>query len=315
MVEENGQSHAPGIVPSRPDDRVRSPFDVGRLIAGATIILLGALLLLDRAGLIHWVSRTAWWPILAIGFGVARLLSAERHGVQSGLFFLWVGAWGLLNEWNILRYEDSWPLLLVGLGGSMILSSLFMHDAAPIGASWAPHASGLDRRELRRLRRLERRQGDGVNLLWLVLVVAIVMSIQSRTTGPNGGIDSDTDVHRTAVLKRSQTVTHANRLQRGSVTAIMGQCELDLTHATVAPGDEPTIDVVALMGQVTLIVPSDWTLEIRTIPALGNVRDRRLRSTARGSDAPLPDRPVATATAPHVVLRGTVTMGNLLIKD
>src|SRR6185503_16942394 len=97
--------------------------DTGRLVAGVAIVALGVLLLLDRAGVIDWGSRTGWWPLIAIVFGLTRLANG-RDGVYSGTLFVALGGWGLLNEYGMLRYEESWPFVLVIVGGSMALSSL-----------------------------------------------------------------------------------------------------------------------------------------------------------------------------------------------
>src|ERR1700676_1024926 len=104
-----------------PRDEPQTTPDSGRLAMGVAVISLGVLLLLDHAGVIDWGTRTGWWPLLAIIFGVTRLATG---GVRSGAFWMLIGAWGLLNEYGVLQFEDSWPLLLVIAGGSMVLGSL-----------------------------------------------------------------------------------------------------------------------------------------------------------------------------------------------
>ena len=86
----------------------------------------------------------------------------------------------------------------------------------------------------------------------------------------------------------------------------MGRCELDLTHAAISSGDEPVVHVHALMGEVTLRVPSDWTVDTRAMPVIGNVHDYRVQPAA---EAPIDSR------RPRVVVRGFVMFGALEIRN
>src|SRR6266851_157524 len=261
-----------------PQEIVQPGPDRGRLVAGVAIIALGVLLFLDHAGVIDWGSRTGWWPIIAIVFGVARLAEGGR-GVNSGVFFVLVGAWGLLNEYGALRYEDSWPLLLVIAGGSMVLGSF--GPWGPRGPRW----SSLSRSE-RRAARMER---HSPSLIWVFLMFGFVFSLQGRF-GPRGNwagnarrniaqtTETGDTVHRTAILGETRSVSPATEFHGGDLTAIMGHCELDLTQATIAPGETPVVNVFVLMGEVTVRVPKDWIVDTRAVPALGQVKDWRTAS-------------------------------------
>jgi cell wall-active antibiotic response 4TMS protein YvqF len=323
--------------------------DSGRLAAGIAIIALGVLLLLDRAGVIDWGTRSGWWPILAIIFGVARLAAGGR-GVRSGVFWVLVGAWGLLNEYGVLHYEDSWPLLLVIAGGSMVLGSFGAPRRRPVwetGATTTAGASATVGAVGERLSRAERRAArrerhwSGAGLIWIFITFGIVMSLQGQFGARNNWNLSDRrrvtrtetndTVHRAAILGQVNSVSQATEFHGGDLTAIMGQCDLDLTQAIVAPGETPVINVIVVMGQVTVRVPDDWIVDTRAVPAMGNIRDARSERSHRqgslgspGSSGSLgsPSSPgAADAAAPaaaertHLVLRGAVTMGELIVKD
>jgi len=293
--------------------------DAGRLAAGATIILLGVLLLLDRAGVIDWADRTGWWPLLAVGFGVVRMATGW-DGIRSGVFFVLVGVWGLLNEFGVLQYENSWPLLLVIGGGSMVFNSL-RQPSLPIDPSVAGVAGGagvhdvgsnMSPREARRLRR-HRRGRSGASLLWVVIIIGIVMSVHTgRRTARESLSDSNDVIQRSAVLGQSRTVSYASHLRQGHLSAVMGECDVDLTHAVLAPGEEAVVSVVAFMGSVRLRVPNDWIVDIQAVPALGEIHDSRIGAGNLGVGDASSGR---AGQPPRIVLRGFVMMGDVNIRD
>lgn len=108
-----------------------------RVVFGIIVMLVGTLLLLDR--LDWWGVRlnVPLWPWLLIVLGVVRLADrstdAKRcgRGRRSAVWLLFIGAWGLLNEYRLfgLHYGHSWPILLIGVGALIVWRS--MDDTAP----------------------------------------------------------------------------------------------------------------------------------------------------------------------------------------
>jgi len=110
------------------------------VLGGLTIVALGVVLQLGELGVIDvrggW---RAWWPLLLIGMGVARLASSPHRGERDGGGLVVIGGWLLLNQLRILEYRTSWPLLLVGVGVSIVFKAL-------TGASGLPPGQAGDRR-------------------------------------------------------------------------------------------------------------------------------------------------------------------------
>jgi hypothetical protein len=72
------------------------------------------------------------------------------------------------------------------------------------------------------------------------------------------------------------------------------------------------VNVFVLMGNVTLRVPDDWIVDTRAVPALGEVKDARTTSVNPvASDAASP----ADTARTRIVVRGAVTMGDLVVKN
>jgi hypothetical protein len=84
---------------------------IGLLIAG-----LGVVLFLDQTGLFGWRMSWSLWPFLIIGLGLARFSTPRPDGTREGGWLIFIGTWLLLNEMRVLRFRDSWPLVLVALG-------------------------------------------------------------------------------------------------------------------------------------------------------------------------------------------------------
>ena len=56
-------------------------------------------------------------------------------------------------------------------------------------------------------------------------------------------------------MGRDHRVINAPEFRGGQMTSVMGRSELDLRTATIAPGQDVTIEVFMLMGGATIRVP------------------------------------------------------------
>lgn len=90
-----------------------------------------------------------------------------------------------------------------------------------------------------------------------------------------------------------------------SVTGLFGDCVLDL-RKTTGLSDEQAVDVLSLFGDITIVVPREWTVVLDVTSILADVEDRR-----RPPGAPIPE---GTAR-PCLVVRGTVAFADLTIDD
>lgn len=112
-------------------------------------------------------------------------------------------------------------------------------------------------------------------------------------------VDASDRVSAFAVLGGFERSNNSPDFKGGSLTAVMGGCELDLRHADLrAPA---SIDVFAMWGGVEMRVPEDWTVELRGMPLLGAFVDKT--------------RPPAIASDKRLVIRGMAFMGGVEIKN
>jgi len=146
---------------------------------------------------------------------------------------------------------------------------------------------------------------------WLVIAIVLLgVLVVANLPGRRGFASEGADHPRLAALMGSAHRTSESRVFTGAeLTAMMGSCSLDLTHAQMAPGAEAAIDVFAMMGSVTIRVPDGWTIDAHAVPVLGSVRDQRWRRLTPERD------PSSLTEPPRVVLRGLVMMGSLFLKS
>ncbi len=80
------------------------------------LLVTGGLLLLVMGRTLF--SFGMLWPLIFVGLGAAKMAAACcRRQFRNGVWFLALGLWFALNEFTALRARDTWPLLVVAVGG------------------------------------------------------------------------------------------------------------------------------------------------------------------------------------------------------
>ena len=145
--------------PSRwpPDRRPRT----GRVFVGLFVIGIGVVLLLDRLGHYDFHLSARLWPFVLILLGAARLADGawdRTRGWISALWLIYVGGWGLLNEWHVFGFDYDF-FLATGQQPGTVVEYQVTGGLEDLGETWARRAADL---------RARRRTRD-VNLILSVL--------------------------------------------------------------------------------------------------------------------------------------------------
>lgn len=94
--------------------------NVGGMLFGLMIMLLGAALFLDRTGVIDGWGYVSVWPIVLVAVGLVKLSQPRTDGRREGGWWVFFGVWIFLSQMGVLLLHESWPLFLVALGISMV---------------------------------------------------------------------------------------------------------------------------------------------------------------------------------------------------
>jgi hypothetical protein len=226
----------------------------------------------------------------------------------------------VVNAGELFRY---WPIALILFGASIVAQAFHGGCAQPVGGG-------------------RRRMRGGLFWLIVLLVVPMVMmssNARERWADRAGrGVENlfdrraDAGVERArgrdnlrivAVMGEDQRAAFDAPFEGAKMTTVMGSSRLDLREARLEPGEVADIDVFGMMGEVNIIVPEGWIVDVRTTPVMGAVKDQRWRVDRQPRDAAgeraegesrAPGQDDAEAP-PRVVVRGFIMMGALRISS
>jgi hypothetical protein len=227
---------------------------------------------------------------------------------------LMMDRFGMTDIRELARF---WPVILILFGASLVsqaFQGVSMCGRREAAADGTPRPERADRR------------GGGFGLILLLVIGALFFSqtvqrLQPRVIADRLQEPGAASLKVFAVMGEDHRQSFATDFDGAEMTTVMGQSRLDLRDAILSPGQEAVVEVFGMMGEVQLIVPDGWIVEIRTRPIMGAVRDLRFnRNRVMGPPAPGDDSEETTAPAkplnpPRVVVRGFIMMGELEIRS
>jgi hypothetical protein len=202
---------------------------------------------------------------------------------------------GLAVIGDLLKY---WPVLLVLFGASVAVQALRPKDPSvpPQRPLFSP------------------------GFVLIVVIVAMLGSQGFRVGRTSEGSSGDDHVNLFGVMGSARQASSSPNFKSAQVGGVMGRTTLDLRRATIAPGEEATVNVFVAMGRATILVPEGWTVDASALPVMGAVEDERWpRLDPSGTIRDRPENveagPEAAAAPPRLVLRGFVMMGKVEIQS
>jgi predicted membrane protein len=150
-------------------------------------------------------------------------------------------------------------------------------------------------------------------LFWPMVLIVIGTILVAQTLGRRSreaaGTDADDTLNGIAVLSGVKRISTAKRFRGGELTFFMGGGHIDLSQATIPPGEEAVIDIFSVIGGCQIIVPPAWTVVTPLLPVMGGIEDKRV------SALPGVGMVAGSQPAPRLVLRGLLIMGGIEIKS
>ena len=99
-------------------------------------------------------------------------------------------------------------------------------------------------------------------------------------TDPDTSIPADIDskdlLESISIFGGGSKIVTSDNFKGGSIVSIFGGSEINLTNSKLAEG-ENSIEVTAVFGGTTLIVPADWNVELDVLPIFGGFGDKRVK--------------------------------------
>lgn len=238
----------------------------GHVWTGIFLLAIGGLALVRSFGfpVPNWLFS---WQMLLIAIG---LFIGFRKGFRDGGWFvpILIGGIFLANDY-ILNGElrrHIWPLILITIGAVFIFRPRHKHSAC-----W-------------RQKKISDMQGQ-----------ANPSMVKDEEYSQDDFIDS------TSIFSGTKKVILSKSFKGGDIVNIFGGSEIDLTQADMtAPA---VLEVTAIFGGATLIVPSNWAIKSEAVTIFGGIGDKR-------KIAPLTESPAKT-----LVLKGTMIFGGMEIKS
>ena len=107
----------------------------------------------------------------------------------------------------------------------------------------------------------------------------------------------DSKISVTSLFGSGRVQVTSRQFGGGRVIAVAGSGEVDLREAALA-ADGAKVYIVTGLGSVTLRVPDDWAVNVRTVTVLGSVTSKRAQ----------PASPTGQLTVTGLTLLGSVVI-------
>jgi len=102
------------------------------------------------------------------------------------------------------------------------------------------------------------------------------LRIHNKDNQPEGKRNSSDYVESVSIFGGGNKVIISDNFKGGSIVSIFGGSEINLTNSKLAEG-ENEIDITAIFGGSTLMVPADWKIEVDVLPIFGGFGDKRVK--------------------------------------
>ena len=202
-------------------------------------------------------QKTMITGLLIVLFGVLYMM----HNMQLISPRLWhiIFSWPMLlvaiGLVNLADRKPGWGLILIAVGGAFLVNRYYILPFNLFTYFWPV----------------------------LIILIGIVLILSNTRDGiiarirniRVGTMVSDGDmIDDASVFGGGERIFHSRNFKGGEIVAIFGGSKIDLTQCTLAPG-ENKLEIVAIFGGTTLIVPNDWNVSVEAVNIFGGFNDKR----------------------------------------
>ena len=231
--------------------------------------------------------------------------SIDRKSIVAILLIV-AGILLMLNTFDVVdfpisHYIFNWKTLLIAIGLVILGSSQHRTTGyVLIGLGlvfWLPSITGFDIRLSQ--------------VFWPTLLIGIGLVIISRRGKHNRynfrSVDADGSVRTdyvddVSILGGGMKRFSSQNFRGGTITAIFGGSEIDLTAAEIAP-EGSVLDMFTMFGGTKLIVPGNWQVKSDVVALFGGFNDKRHV------------KPETTVDNKLVLIKGFIMFGGVEVKS
>ena len=227
----------------------------GKAVAGAILLVVGSVLLLQQFNFLFIPDRLVLWPLWLIGWGLF-IASRSNFSKPSSFILVAIGGVFLLNE-NLHGARDIvWPVAIIGFGLWMILR----------------RRGGIDH--------IYRAQAYTTN-------TDPVVDYTTGTTPPNNPSgyppSGDDYLDAVSVFGGVKKTILSKDFKGGEIVNIFGGAELNFTQADI--NGRVIIDITQVFGGTKIIVPPHWQVVSDIAAVFASMDDKRMKmNVAPNSD-------------------------------
>jgi predicted membrane protein len=206
--------------------------------------------------------------------------SNSNKRMTIGIILIFLGGLFLLNTLDIFSFEVthvvfSFPFILFIVGILIMINSskkVFGGVLTGIGTIWL-------------LPRIFPEIDYGANIILPLAFIGLGVYIIFKHTqkkredipGFHRDVIADKDmIEDVAIFGGGTKIITSENFKGGSITAIFGGSEIDLTGCKMAEGNN-VIDILALFGGTTLIIPKDWNVQVNITPIFGGFSNKTVK--------------------------------------
>ena len=192
----------------------------------------------------------------------------------------------------------SWPMLLVAIGLVLTLGATEKTAGIIVMAVGGFFMIPLIFRETFHM----------YNMFWpsIFIIIGIIFIVTKRrgwNAVSSKGMAEEDIIDYATVFSGSERQVVSQNFRGGKIASVFGGIDLDLTKARLAPGRNE-LEIAAVFGGATIIVPDTWFVTIEVTPVLGGFSDSRKL---------FPDRTMDRTS--QLVIKGAVVFGGGEVKS
>jgi predicted membrane protein len=241
----------------------------GKTIAGAILLVVGAILLIKQFDFFFFPNWIFSWPMWVIAWG---LYIGARHNWRNSTWVIMiiVGVAFLLDDIvpGFNMHDVAWPIMIIGFGLWMILrrnQKWNKNEWKNYGKDkwWANHPYNQP-------------AGPVVDYTTTASSSSTSPPDDPSAAGSRPGADDYLDA--LSVFGGVKKTILSKNFKGGEIVNVFGGAEIDFTQANI--NGHVVIDITQIFGGTKIVVPANWRVVPDMAAVFASVDDKRIKTSA-----------------------------------